>query len=82
MVNHRTKNFNSNESCPSLNSNGGWWFNICSGLPGIENNLNGEYIQPGDIMGPYNRVIRASEWNGTRILKTEIKIHRQSPPHG
>ncbi len=81
-INHHT-DFNQDETnCPSLNSEGGWWFNRCSGKPGVDNNLNGEYIQPGDIMGPYKRVIRASEWNGSRIARAEIKIRRQSPPRG
>ena len=69
-------------NCPGLNSEGGWWFNRCSGIPGVDNNLNAEYIQPGDAMGPYKRVIRASEWNGSRVAKTEIKIRRYSPPRG
>ena len=82
IVHHHTDNNQDETNCPSLNSEGGWWFNRCSGIPGVDNNLNAEYIQPGDTMGPYKRVIRASEWNGYRIAKTEIKIRRQSPPRG
>ncbi|XP_071796300.1 uncharacterized protein [Asterias amurensis] len=79
-IHHRTDIKQNGTNCPGLNSEGGWWFNRCSGIPGVDNNLNAEYIQPGDTMGPYKRVIRASEWNGSRIAKTEIKIRRQSPP--
>ncbi|XP_071796313.1 uncharacterized protein [Asterias amurensis] len=81
-IHHRTDNNQDETNCPSLNSEGGWWFNRCSGMPGVDNNLNAEYIQPGDTKGPYKRVIRATEWNGSRIAKTEIKIRRQSPPRG
>ncbi|XP_071796246.1 uncharacterized protein [Asterias amurensis] len=81
-IHHHTNISQDETNCPSLNSEGGWWFNKCSGIPGVDNNLNAEYIQPGDTMGPYKRVIRATEWNGSRIAKTEIKIHRQSPPRG
>ena len=69
-------------NCPGLNGEGGWWFNRCSGILGVDRNLNAEYIQPGDTMGPYKRVIIATEWNGSRIAKTKIKIRRQSPPRG
>ncbi|XP_071796301.1 uncharacterized protein [Asterias amurensis] len=80
---HHHKDIKQNgTNCPGLNSEGGWWFNRCSGIPGVDNNLNAEYIQPGDTKGPYKRVIRASEWNGSRIAKTEIKIRRQPPPRG
>ncbi|XP_071795899.1 uncharacterized protein [Asterias amurensis] len=82
IIHHHTDNNQNETNCPSLNSEGGWWFNKCSGIPGVDNNLNAEYIQPGDTMGPYKRVIRATEWNGSRIAKTEIKIRRQSPPRG
>ncbi|XP_071795892.1 uncharacterized protein [Asterias amurensis] len=82
IIHHHTDNNQDETNCPSLNSEGGWWFNRCSGMPGVDNNLNAEYIQPGDTMGPYKRVIRATEWNGSRIAKTEIKIRRQSPPRG
>ncbi|XP_071803933.1 uncharacterized protein [Asterias amurensis] len=81
-IHHHTDVNQDETNCPSLNTEGGWWFNRCSGIPGVDNNLNAEYIQPGDSMGPYKRVIRASEWNGSRIAKTEIKIRRQSPPRG
>ncbi|XP_071795635.1 uncharacterized protein [Asterias amurensis] len=81
-IHHHTDNNQNDTNCPGLNSEGGWWFNRCSGIPGVDNNLNAEYIQPGDTMGPYKRVIRATEWNGSRIVKTEIKIRRQSPPRG
>ncbi|XP_071796274.1 uncharacterized protein [Asterias amurensis] len=81
-IHHRTDNNQNDTNCPGLNSEGGWWFNRCSGIPGVDNNLNAEYIQPGDTKGPYKRVIRATEWNGSRIVKTEIKIRRQSPPRG
>ncbi|XP_071795659.1 uncharacterized protein [Asterias amurensis] len=81
-IHHHTDNNQNGTNCPGLNSEGGWWFNRCSGIPGVDNNLNAEYIQPGDTMGPYKRVIRASEWNGSRIVKTGIKIRRQSPPRG
>ncbi|XP_071795634.1 coagulation factor VIII-like [Asterias amurensis] len=81
-IHHHTNNNQHDTNCPGLNSEGGWWFNRCSGIPGVDNNLNAEYIQPGDTMGPYKRVIRATEWNGSRIVKTEIKIRRQSPPRG
>ncbi|XP_071795596.1 uncharacterized protein [Asterias amurensis] len=81
-IHHHTDVKQTGTNCPGLNSEGGWWFNRCSGIPGVDNNLNAEYIQPGDTFGPYERVIRASEWNGSRIAKTEIKIRRQSPPRG
>ena len=82
IVHHHTDNNQDETNCHSLNSEGGWWFKKCSGIPGVDNNLNAEYIQPGDTMGPYKRVIRATEWNGSRIAKTEIKIRHQSPPRG
>ncbi|XP_071795628.1 uncharacterized protein [Asterias amurensis] len=81
-IHHHTDNNQHDTNCPGLNSEGGWWFNRCSGIPGVDNNLNAEYIQTGDTKGPYKRVIRATEWNGSRIVKTEIKIRRQSPPRG
>ncbi|XP_071795614.1 uncharacterized protein [Asterias amurensis] len=81
-IHHHTDNNQNDTNCPGLNSEGGWWFNRCSGIPGVDNNLNAEYIQPGGTKGPYKRVIRATEWNGSRIVKTEIKIRRQSPPRG
>ncbi|XP_071804497.1 uncharacterized protein [Asterias amurensis] len=81
-IHHNTDVNQDETNFPSLNTEGGWWFNRCSGLPGVDNNLNAEYIQPGDTIGPFKRVIRASEWNGSRIAKTEIKIRRQSPPRG
>ncbi|XP_033640221.1 coagulation factor VIII-like isoform X2 [Asterias rubens] len=81
-IHHHTDVNQDETNCPGLNTEGGWWFNRCSGIPGVDNNLNAEYIQPGDTMGPYKRVIRASEWNGSRIAKTEIKIRHQSPPRG
>ncbi|XP_071796193.1 uncharacterized protein [Asterias amurensis] len=80
---HRHTDINQGPAHCRLNSEGGWWFNRCSGIPGVDNNLNAECIQPSDTMGPYKRVIRATEWNGSRIAKTEIKIRRQSPlPRG
>ncbi|XP_071795900.1 uncharacterized protein [Asterias amurensis] len=82
IIHHHTDNNQNETNCPGLNSEGGWWFNRCSGIPGVDNNLNAEYIQPGDTKGPYKRVIRDTEWNGSRIAKTEIKIRRQYPPRG
>ena len=50
-VHHHTDLNKDETNCPRLNSEGGWWFNKCSGKQGVDNNLNAEYIQHGFTMG-------------------------------
>ena len=63
------------EDDDNCTSTGGWWFNHCSsGIPGVQNNLNGEYFSQDEN----NNGIKGSSWNGTRIMKSEMKLRRTS----